>query len=1166
MQEAIEQLKEATAILNVRRTLREANLSPVRPNEEVLKKLDSSMKRNTGLIRKLKQLGEDSSKSILDDIAKTNQSKYVSEAVVAVAEAPLKLRDISAAVKICSALHQRYAEFSNELGPALARNFAALSKDGEEKPSLARKRALLRLFIELLLAGVFPTHTSLLSIVRQIASSGVSDLTRNREEAIACISLMTVFAKVGREEILGLPHADPAALPADLSSRAAAGDAEAIQCAEAAEEYNTELSQRYTLPPEAQVLFKGAAGKFLDAVVAVLQSSHEALVQREKDNERVLNTRGDLPESLAAKYEAQRTAFETLERGAAGLGETLDRQLPAFQIAPPQPDLSFDGGAESGHVISGEGGSQSPFEDEESRVFYESLPNLREVVPAVLLKGAAEPGPVVEKKEEVVDGGGEGIVEEVQIMLEESKEESDAAEKEGEAAAELETAMADLQLGNEDVDIVEDEEEVGEESNSAALPAAEESGSGRGSLEAILEHLPHCVSKELCDELAVEFFYAGGASKNARKRLASALCHVPTGALQLLPYYARIAAVLAPLFPDVPAAVIKFLQGECRGLSRKKDATTRTLEPRLRNARYIAELVKFRIFPVGTAFLLLKALLDDFFGHNVDAACSLVETAGRYLLRRPDTAVRMTNMLEIMMKLKNAKNLDVRLAQLVDSTYFAVKATAQGPKIRIRPPTHQWIRYLIYSRLEASSVPYVLKKLRRVKWSEDGEYVMRTLLRAARKGRFSQLPPLASLTAGLTKWHPALGVGFVDTVLEEITAGMENPEAALYQRRVAYVRLLGELYAYKLANSTLIFNTLHSLLAYGHTADVAPEITRRIDAPQNFFRVRLVCALLESCGTFFSRGAAKKRLDNFLPYLQRYILSKPPLPLDVDLDIQELYSRLNITPPKYDSYDAACTAVAELETKAAAAAASGLEIIEEEEEEEEEGPSDEDEEDGEERFGAESDGEGEDIGSGTSDDGTADESDSDDEDEDSNDGEDDDEEEDEEMAREKTEAEEEFERELAAAMGDSGSSSREGTVGKVGGGYLPVAGGISPIGVGGLLARPGAPSGPAPAASQPSETMALRVMMKRGARADRTQELLIPVPVSAARQLREKEAAEAAERAEMKRMVLASNRRDELEAAQAAAAVAGAGASRGPRWQGGHFSAGGGSRNGPPRK
>lgn len=49
--------------------------------------------------------------------------------------------------------------------------------------------------------------------------------------------------------------------------------------------------------------------------------------------------------------------------------------------------------------------------------------------------------------------------------------------------------------------------------------------------------------------------------------------------------------------------------------------------------RYVGELCKFRLFPHGAAFSLLKVLLDDFQGHNIDAACALVETAGRFLFR-----------------------------------------------------------------------------------------------------------------------------------------------------------------------------------------------------------------------------------------------------------------------------------------------------------------------------------------------------------------------------------------------------------------------------------------------------------------------------------------------------------------------------------------------------
>lgn len=272
--------------------------------------------------------------------------------------------------------------------------------------------------------------------------------------------------------------------------------------------------------------------------------------------------------------------------------------------------------------------------------------------------------------------------------------------------------------------------------------------------------------------------------------------------------------------------------------------------------------------------------------------------------------------------------------------------------------------------------------------------------------------------------------------------------SGFYQRRVAAVRLLGELYNYKLVNSHVIFATLHLILAYGLEPSTPPEVTRwvgrgggvrlmggmsmpglavpcrrvrlhtrthpglrvscrprrslacnqpnthlptnspqprsRLDPPNNYFRIRLVrmgkqegvltatsarcrtnaarqcqgctcaraaapdcssplspasaygsrpppslhpcwrgqttsrpgaplcpahprpsyvsplppsqpplsfsalqvCGLLGACGQFFSRGAPRRKLDTFLPYLQRYLLAKPPLPLDVEFDVQ----------------------------------------------------------------------------------------------------------------------------------------------------------------------------------------------------------------------------------------------------------------------------------------
>jgi hypothetical protein len=47
-----------------------------------------------------------------------------------------------------------------------------------------------------------------------------------------------------------------------------------------------------------------------------------------------------------------------------------------------------------------------------------------------------------------------------------------------------------------------------------------------------------------------------------------------------------------------------------------------------------------------------------------------------------------------------------------------------------------------------------------------------------------------------------------------------------------------------------------------------PGQANPVDAPDDFFRIRLVCSLLDGCGMCFDRGSLKKKLDAFLTFFQ----------------------------------------------------------------------------------------------------------------------------------------------------------------------------------------------------------------------------------------------------------------------------------------------------------
>ncbi len=114
------------------------------------------------------------------------------------------------------------------------------------------------------------------------------------------------------------------------------------------------------------------------------------------------------------------------------------------------------------------------------------------------------------------------------------------------------------------------------------------------------------------------------------------------------------------------------------------------------------------------------------------------------------------------------------------------------------------------------------------------------------------------------------------------------------QRRVATACYLGEIYNYRLISSGIIFEQLWSFATFGHPngrpwpGQIAP-----LDAPDDYFRIRLICTLLDTCGVCFDRGALRRKLDDFLVYLNYYVLCKEqPLPMDVEFMLTETLETL----------------------------------------------------------------------------------------------------------------------------------------------------------------------------------------------------------------------------------------------------------------------------------
>jgi regulator of nonsense transcripts 2 len=84
------------------------------------------------------------------------------------------------------------------------------------------------------------------------------------------------------------------------------------------------------------------------------------------------------------------------------------------------------------------------------------------------------------------------------------------------------------------------------------------------------------------------------------------------------------------------------------------------------------------------------------------------------------------------------------------------------------------------------------------------------------KIKFGNISLLAMLTYDLQRYHPEFAVAVVDQVLEDVRRGLEQNVYSTNQRRVATIKYLGELYIYRLLSSGIVFDTLWSLVTFGH--------------------------------------------------------------------------------------------------------------------------------------------------------------------------------------------------------------------------------------------------------------------------------------------------------------------------------------------------------------
>jgi len=551
-----------------------------------------------------------------------------------------------------------------------------------------------------------------------------------------------------------------------------------------------------------------------------LRSAYKDLRRQKSSNKKMETYKGIISEKASSKLDMIKTHYDIVKKGTEILADSLNIDTPNIII-----EVENEEEEEKKIEIEQSINVEPLFDDEESRAFYESLPVLSAVVPAVLLKDKGK------------------------------------------------------------------EDEITESVNVSQK---------RSDFDEFTESLLSALSRDAVDKHSEKFCYMN--TKGNRKRLVEFLYSSNRSRTDILPFLGRMVATLSMVLPDIGVELVTLLKNQFFGIMLGKEQ--HKLEHKVRVARYIAELVKFKVAHHSLAFEMWEFCLKDFVGHSVFVCCALVECCGRWLFRNPAASERCKVLLARMTTLRSKKYFESHLNNLIENACYMCDPPKTSPiKPTIRSMLWEYLRKLLYVDLSEQSHQIVLKKFLSLSWDEECSFYVMTCFFEAFNVPLEKLSVLSNMLADLDQYFN-MAVPVVDVVLEEIRSGLELPNIRLYQVHIHLCCYLAHLFLCYLIDDDVVFSVLFLLVTFN--VNCGEDVT---------FRIRQVETILRTCGELLFCGQNRRRAQLYMLYLQRYVLSSPYLSWDITFLLDEIFELLQFAPQRFSDLNSCESAIADMEVR-----------------------------------------------------------------------------------------------------------------------------------------------------------------------------------------------------------------------------------------------------------
>lgn len=329
-------------------------------------KLDSSIKRNTGFIKKLRKgFTKENKPSLIKDLGEVSFQKYLSEIVSTTNEAltnvQSKNEEVETAVEVVSGLHQRFnVAFTEPLSLAFLQNFnfknidPTITKD--EMAFSAKLKNNLRVFTELYLVNVF---ANLDEMTDKELPSFLMKKGQKKEPILLSIlkEALNYNFKTGHSSIVAIYFAKK--FPEFFST-----DDQSTQSVPLNKDIKESVVSIYRL-------FFGAlstnASKLQTQVNKLIKEHHKCQIRTGKASDEYLE-----------KYEEISLIFERFKSSTLFLSQYLDVEAPQFEII----DINGSQHEQKEDIITNKilPPSQRLWENDETRKLYEVLPDISDIV------------------------------------------------------------------------------------------------------------------------------------------------------------------------------------------------------------------------------------------------------------------------------------------------------------------------------------------------------------------------------------------------------------------------------------------------------------------------------------------------------------------------------------------------------------------------------------------------------------------------------------------------------------------------------------------------------------------------------------------------------------------------------------------------------------------